>query len=129
MPTAKVNLGNEDFTATATIRNHKVILDEPEASGGKDKGPTAMEMVCAALAACTVTTVKMYLNHKKWATEGITAEVVQSKDEAGKNIFKRTIEVRGSFDAEQKNRILAIANKCPVHKALETGNTIETTLN
>ncbi|NNM94249.1 MAG: OsmC family protein [Bacteroidia bacterium] len=128
MPTAKVTLGNEDFTASATIRNHKVILDEPEASGGKDKGPTAMEMVCAALAACTVTTVKMYLNHKKWATEGVIAEVVQSKDEAGRNIFKRSIQVLGTFDAEQKNRMLAIANKCPVHKALEAGNTIETTL-
>lgn len=128
MLTAKVILGTEDFTATATIRNHQVILDEPAASGGKDKGPTAMEMVCVALATCTITTVKMYLNHKQWTTEGIVAEVSQSKDEVGKNVFKRTLEVRGVFDAEQKSRILAIANKCPVHKALEAGNIIETTL-
>ncbi len=128
MLTTKVTLGKTDFTATASIRNHSLILDEPLAGGGQDKGPTAMETVCAALGACTVTTIKMYLNHKQWQTEGITAEVSHSKDEAGKNIFKRIIEVRGAFDAEQKSRILAIANKCPVHKTLETGNTIETTL-
>lgn len=120
--------GAADFEMTAQIRNHLIAFDEPLESGGQDKGPSPMEMVCASLAACTVITIKMYLNHKHWATEGISAEVSHTKDDAGKNVFKRSITVRGSFDAEQKSRILAIANKCPVHKVLEAGNTIETTL-
>lgn len=128
MPKATVNLGGTDFEMTATIRQHKVIFDEPTDNGGQDKGPAPTEMLCAALAACTTATVKMYLNHKQWKTDGITVEVEKSTNAEGKNVFTRKIEVKGSFDQEQKTRIMAIANKCPVHKILESQSIIESTL-
>lgn len=128
MTQASITSGAADYEMIAKIRNHTVTFDEPTETGGGDKGPRPTEMLCAALASCTSITIKMYLNHKKWTTDGISVEVSHSTDAAGKNIFKRTVAVRGNFDADQKNRILAIANKCPVHKILEGSNTIETTL-
>ena len=128
MPKAIVKLGSTDFEMTAIIGNHKVIFDEPASNGGQDKGPAPTEMLCAALAACTTATVKMYLNHKQWKIEDMTIEVEKSTTAEGKNVFTRKIEVKGALDAEQKNRILAIANKCPVHKILEAQNIIESVL-
>jgi len=126
MAQATVTSGSSDFEMVATIRNHKVIIDESAGNGGQDKGAAPTEMLCASLASCTAITIKMYLNHKQWKTDGITVDVSQSANAEGKNVFSSNIEVKGAFDAEQKNRILAIANKCPVHKALEAGNIIET---
>lgn len=128
MPKATVILGSTDFEMTATIGRHKIIFDEPASNGGQDKGPAPTEMLCAALAACTTATVKMYLNHKQWKMEGMTVEVEKSINTEGKNVFTRKIEVKGALDAEQKNKILAIANKCPVHKVLEAQNIIESVL-
>ena len=129
MPTATATLGKADFEITATIRQHKVMFDEPQNNGGQDMAPAPTEMLCASLCACTIATMKIYINHKKWTVEGITVDVDKSTNTEGKNVFKRTITVKGNFDADQKSRILAIANKCPVHKILESSNIIETTLN
>ena len=128
MPKATVTLGSTDFEITAAIGRHKVVFDEPVSNGGQDKGPAPTEMVCAALAACTTATVKMYLNHKQWKTDGIMVEVEKNTNAEGKNVFSRKIEVKGLFDDDQKKRILAIANKCPVHKILESANIIESVL-
>lgn len=128
MAKATVTLGSTDFEMTATMGQHKVIFDEPTSNGGQDKGPAPTEMLCSALGACTAATVKMYLNHKQWKTEGISVEVEKTTNAEGKNVFSRKVTVKGNFDAEQRNRILAIANKCPVHKILENGNTIETVI-
>ena len=128
MTKATVTLGNTDFEMTATIRQHKVIIDEPVSHGGQDKGPGPTEMLCAALACCTTATIKIYLNHKQWKTDGITVEVEKSTNAEGKNVFTRKIDVKGTFDADQKSRILVVANKCPVHKILEAQNIIESAL-
>jgi putative redox protein len=128
MPKASVTLGHTDFEMTASIRQHKVIFDEPTSNGGQDKGPGPTEMLCASLAACTVATIKIYLNHKQWKIEGITVEVDKHTNEEGKNVFTRKIDLKGALDADQKARVLVVANKCPVHKVLETGNIIETSL-
>ncbi|HXB14095.1 MAG TPA: OsmC family protein [Bacteroidia bacterium] len=128
MPNATANLGSTDFEMTASIRQHKVIIDEPTSNGGQDKGPSPTEMLCASLASCTIATIKMYLNHKQLKAEGITVEVDKSINAEGKVVFTRKINVKGTFDADQKSRLLAVANKCPIHKMLETGNIIESSL-
>jgi putative redox protein len=128
MPKASVILGHTDFEITATIRSHKVTFDEPKDLGGQDKGPGATEMLCASLAACTVATIKMYVNHKGWKVESLSCDVDKSTNTEGKAVFTRKVTVTGPLDDEQKNRILAVANKCPVHKILEGSNIIETTL-
>ena len=128
MPNVIATLGNTDFEIIAAIRQHKVIIDEPASNGGQDKGPSPTEMLCASLAACTTATIKMYINHKKLIAEGITVEVDKSTNAEGKAVFTRKINVKGTFDADQKSRFLAIANKCPIHKILESSSIIESVL-
>src|SRR5579871_3911180 len=128
MAKASVTLGSTDFEMTATMRQHKVIFDEPASNGGQDKGPGPTEMLCASLGACTMATIKMYLNHKQWKIEGITVDVEKTTNAEGRNVFTRNIHITGNLDQEQRTRVLAIANKCPVHKILETASIIETAL-
>ncbi|HTB06591.1 MAG TPA: OsmC family protein [Bacteroidia bacterium] len=127
-PKAVVTLGSTDFEMTAQVRQHTVIVDEPIESGGQDKGPEPNEYLCVALASCTTATIKMYLNHKQIKIDKLSVEVIKETTEDKKNIFKRNITIEGSFDAAMREHILAIANKCPIHKILEAANTIETKL-
>jgi len=128
MTIAKVTLGSADFEMKARIRNHILILDEPLDNGGQNKGPAPTECVCMALASCTVATLKMYMNRKQWKPDSLSVEVVLEKSPEGKNTFKRSIHITGSFNDEQKDRLLHIANACPVHKILSQGNVVETTV-
>ena len=128
MPKATVTLGATDFEMKAQVRNHTITIDEPVDNGGQDKGPSPTEYVCIALASCTTATFKMYINLKQLTVNKLLGEVEKITTEDKKNIFKRKITVEGAFDAAIKERLLAIANKCPVHKILEAANTIETVL-
>ncbi|HTB31589.1 MAG TPA: OsmC family protein [Bacteroidia bacterium] len=123
---AKVTLGPVDYGMTAEVRNHKVIIDEPVNNGGGNTGPSPQEYLCVALASCTTATIKMYTNHKHWKIDSIIVEVEKDTLPDGKNIFKRTLHIKGPFDDKQMDRILQIANSCPVHKILSQANTIET---
>jgi putative redox protein len=126
MSKATVTLGPVDFGMTAIAGNHKVIIDEPVSSGGHDSGPTPTEYLCVALASCTTATLKMYANRKQWKIDSLTVAVEKETLADGKNIFKRTIHLKGALDEEQLDRLMQIANVCPVHKILSQANTIET---
>lgn len=128
MPRATVTLGPVDFGMTAQVRNHILIADEPESNGGRDTGPAPQEYLCIALASCTTATVKMYANHKKLKIDSLMVEVEKETSADGKNIFKRTLHIKGVLDEAQLNRLVQIANACPVHKILSQANTIETVL-
>src|SRR6185437_13068940 len=119
MTKAIVTLGYTDFEMMASIRQHKVIFDEPESNGGKDKGPGPTEMLCASLAACTVATIKIYLNHKQWKIEGINVEVDKTTNAEGKNVFTRKIELKGALDADQKARVL-VSQQMPRSQNIRT---------
>jgi len=125
---ATVTLGNTDFEMNAVMRQHEILLDEPAKVGGGDTGPASMELLCAALGACTVATLKMYVNRKEWPVGGISAEVERTATPNLKPIFTCNITVKGDFTGEQLQRMLNIANACPVHKALEGSNKIITKL-
>jgi putative redox protein len=126
MTSAKVILGRVDYGMTGLVRNHSVTIDEPIGNGGKDTGPAPSEYLCIALAACTTATMKMYANRKEWNIEGLVVEVEKDVTTDGKNVFKRTIHLTGTLENEQRERLLQIANVCPVHKVLSQGNVIET---
>jgi putative redox protein len=128
MPKATATLGPVDYGITAEVRNHKVIIDEGIENGGRDTGPAPREYVCVALASCTTATVKMYANRKQWKIDSLVVEVELETAADGKNVFKRKLHIKGALDATQLERLVQIANVCPVHKILSQANMVETVL-
>ena len=118
---------------------HLFHADEPLSAGGRDSGPTPYQLLSAALGACTSMTMRLYADQKKWPLEHSTVTVRHSKIHAedcaecetreGKiDRFEREIVLTGPLDDEQRQRILAIADKCPVHRTLHSEVQIVTRL-
>lgn len=125
-----VRLGQEDgFTTEITVRKHSLTADEPPEVGGNDFGPSPYELLSAGLGACTAMTLRMYAARKKWPLEEVVvhldhsknhAEDCQHPDQSGSKIdhFDLTLELNGPLSADQKAKMLEIAEKCPVHRTL-----------
>jgi putative redox protein len=105
------------------IREHRLTSDEPERRGGTDKGPTPTELLAASLASCTAITLEMYADRKEWNLGEVEVEVDFTESEkempAG---FDVQIRVPAQLSEDQHERLLVIAGKCPVHKALAADN-------
>ncbi len=107
------------------MREHRLIVDEPEDRGGRDQGPTPTELLAASLASCTAITIEMYADRKEWdlgAVE-VTADFQEATADSPAR-FKVDIRSPAELTDEQRDRILTIAHKCPVHRAL-TGADVE----
>lgn len=133
------NLGAEGFTTQMKAGKHFFTVDEPEDFGGKDFGPSPYDLLSAALAACTSMTIQMYARRKKWPVENVETHVNHQKNHAEDcvncetgsakiDVFEREILIRGDLDEKQKEKILQIADKCPVHKTLHNKVEISTEL-
>jgi putative redox protein len=116
-----------------------LLADEPEASGGRDEGPDPYELLLAALGSCTNMTLRMYADRKKWSLKEIRVPVTHSKNYANDCLnceqpaamldrIDRRITLIGELSAEQRQRLLEIANLCPVHKTLTSRVDIKTEL-
>lgn len=134
-----VRLGDEGFTTEVMVRKHALTADEPESVGGNDFGPSPYELVSAGLGACTAMTLQMYARRKKWDLKEVTVHLEHYKDYAEDmaNVennqskidhFDRVVELEGNLDDDQKQRLLEIANKCPVHRTLHSDIKINTVL-
>lgn len=119
--------GVAPYGMTATARGHVWAVDEPGETGGKDSGPEPFELLCGALGACTAITVRMYAGRKGWKLERIAVAVTYEKP-ADTARFSIAITLEGPLDAAQRERLLAIAGKCPVHQTLARGSEIVTAL-
>ncbi|HZH86977.1 MAG TPA: OsmC family protein [Brumimicrobium sp.] len=99
---------------------HTLIADEPEDLGGENKGMSPDELIIAALAACTSATLKMYAQRKEWDLKGIKTNINFIKAEKTGDLptIHRDIELEGDLDEKQKERLMFIANKCPIHKLI-----------
>ena len=123
--TVKGNSTDKNYITNLEVRDLTFKVDEPIDKGGQNTAATPMDLIGGALSSCTIITLQMYFNHKKWKYNDI--EVIVDFDEKKLPItFKRLIKINGEFEEKQKERILRIANACPVHKALEIGNHIIT---
>lgn len=111
--------------------HHILISDEPAAEGGTDQGPTAHQLLLSALGACTAITLRMYADRKGWDLQRVSVDLNMdgSDNTSGpetKIYLKLSLE--GQLDTAQRERLAAIAKKCPVHKTLTGAITIETSL-
>jgi putative redox protein len=103
------------------------VSDAEVSKGGNDTGPSPHEFLGAALAACTSMTLKMYAGHKSIdLKDAIVTVDIQRQDDV--EIFIRDIELIGNFDDHQRARLLEIAQRCPIHKALAGEIQIKTQL-
>lgn len=125
------------FAQEIVVGPHRLTADEPIEAGGKDSGPSPYDLLLAALGSCTSMTVSMYARLKKWPLESVTVNLRHSKIHAtdcrdcetkeGKiDRIEREIHLVGNLDAEQQKRLLEIADKCPVHRTLESEIDIQT---
>lgn len=116
---------------------HALVVDEPVRVGGTDEGPTPYDLLAAALGACTGMTLRMYADRKSWPLGDVRVEVRHGRVHAEHggacddprscvDRLSRRIRLGGDLDAEQRARLLQIADRCPVHRTLERGIRIET---
>jgi len=115
---------------------HHVTADEPESYGGTDRGFTPYQFLAAGLGACTSMTIRMYARRKKWPLAHVSVDVTHNRvhaqdagvESGSLDQFTRIIKLTGDLDPDQRQRLLEIADKCPVHHSLEAGATIRTEL-
>ncbi|MEX2346531.1 MAG: bifunctional alpha/beta hydrolase/OsmC family protein [Balneolaceae bacterium] len=134
-----VGIGNKDLTSEIVAGKHLLIADEPESAGGNDYGPSPYEYISAGLGACTAMTLRMYADRKKWDLQKVVVHLDHKKDypkstdkiEQGTDkidFISRKIELEGSLNDVQRQKLLEIAEKCPVHKTLSSSSEITTVL-
>lgn len=111
-----------------TPSGNKIVADEPISMGGGNTGFSPNELLAAALATCTTVTLRMYAARKGWETGEIQTEVSIQQKAPDQTEFQRTIKFGAKIPSEQRDRLLAIANKCPVHRLLEGQILIQSSL-
>ncbi|AMV70515.1 bifunctional alpha/beta hydrolase/OsmC family protein [Desulfuromonas carbonis] len=131
--------GAEGFRTDVFVNGHALVADEPEAFGGTNQGPSPYDYLQVALGACTGMTVQMYAARKKWPLESVVVRLRHEKihaqdcadcDDPAHRIdhLERELEIHGALNQEQRERLLEISEKCPVHRTLHGEVKISTRL-
>ena len=119
------------FTQKITSGNHSLLSDEPINLKGDDQGPAPFELLLAALGSCTSITLTMYAEMKKIKLDVISVRlnyIPPNKLEGTNSRIIRKIHIEGDFTEEQHQRMLEIADRCPVHNTLREGVDISSSL-
>jgi putative redox protein len=131
--------GGAGFAQEVSVGRHRLVADEPGDAGGGDAGPGPYDYLLVALGSCTSMTIALYARRKGWPLEGVTVELRHSRvhasdcagcetQEARLDRIDREIALQGALDEAQRARLLAIAERCPVHRTLVAGVDIRTRL-
>lgn len=130
--------GSGTYTQQITLGHHRLVADEPRPIGD-DAGPTPYDLLLAALGSCTSMTVRMYADRKGWPLKGVRVTLRHSRIHAEDcatcettkgsiDHIDRGIELTGELDDSQRERLLQIADRCPVHQTLTSEVDIATSL-
>lgn len=120
-------IGIEPYETSLSNGVHLIYSDEPNEAGGRNKGPTPQDFLRMSLASCTAITLRMYANRKELTVEKIIVEIRSEKVD-NKTVFHRNVFVKGTITNEQRERLLKIANACPIHKILTNPIEVTTTI-
>ncbi len=102
------------------IGRHHLTSDEPEERGGTDEGPSPQQLLAASLASCTAITMEMYARRKGWDIGEVAVDVDYEPAQRGSPTkFKMEVRLPKELPEEQRERLMQIAAKCPVHRTLE----------
>jgi putative redox protein len=134
-----VERGDGKFTQMMLDGEHVLLADEPRDFGGGGRGPSPYRLLLMALGSCTSMTLRLYAERKNWPVERIMVRLRHFRDYAtdckdclDKNVaierIERIIEIAGDLDAAQHQRLLEIAEKCPVHRTLQAQIRIDSRL-
>jgi putative redox protein len=127
------------FEQRIEVGPHRLRSDEPAAAGGGDAGPSPYDLLLAALGSCTAMTIGLYARRKCWPLERVSVRLSHAREHAQDcaeceekpvsiERIERRIALSGGLAAEQRARLVEIAEKCPVHRTLSDGIEIRTTL-
>ncbi|MFK0090127.1 OsmC family protein [Pseudomonas sp. NPDC090755] len=124
--TVHAELGEIPYSVNLSAGVNQWLADENQALGGRDSGPNPHQLLLSALGACTAITLSMYARRKAWPLQHIHVQLDITREEKTTPMdtaIKRVIELHGDLDASQRERLLGVANACPLHKLL-SGNIV-----
>jgi putative redox protein len=110
------------FTHTVEIRdgNHTITADEPKKTGGDDQGPSPQELLAASLASCSAVTLEMYADRKGWEIGDVTVLVNYEPAQRGSPTrFEIEVRLPKELPEDQRQRLMQIVARCPVHRTLD----------
>jgi putative redox protein len=111
---------NGTFKHDVEIREHELLADEPEENGGEDAGPSPQELLAASLASCTAITMEMYADRKGWDVGDLQVNVNYEPAQRGSPTkFQMEVQMPKELPEAQREKLMQIAAKCPVHRTLE----------
>jgi putative redox protein len=120
--------GKGKFQVRACTSSGEFLIDEPLNVGGLGSGPNPYDLLRAALGACTVMTMRLYANRKNFPLDHASVSVYHFRDARGRDIFVRELSLDGALDDDQIQKIVGIAERCPVHLTLTRGADVQTSL-
>jgi len=132
-------IGKSELVTDILADGHRLVADEPISAGGTNLGPAPYDYLMAGLGACTAMTLRLYADRKDWPLDSVTVRLNHQKIDAADcetcetkegrlDQIERQIELAGALDDQQKDRLLQIANRCPVHRTLKSEIVIKTEL-
>jgi putative redox protein len=139
VPEVVVRSGPSGLRQEVEAGSHHWVADEPTSVGGTGEGPTPYDLLLGALGSCTSMTLRLYADRRKWPLEGVVVRLRHQrvhrddcinceKQDASIERVERTLELKGPLSDEQRNRLLEIAERCPVHQTLQHKMDVRTTL-
>jgi putative redox protein len=110
----------DGFRHSVEMDGHEIVSDEPRDVGGSNTGPTAQELLAASLASCTATTIEMYAERKGWEVGEVIVDVDYEPGGRGSpTCFTMSVRLPQDLPEEQRQRLMQIGARCPVHRTLE----------